>query len=200
MMAGTSEGGATAGTEGMAAEPRPPGFDLAAVVGEYETPLLRYVGRLLGWRYDEAQDVVQEVFMKLHRQVGRQGLAGIGNLRCWLYRVAHNLAMDYGRARRRRQELEQKALSDPAVLERLQGRAPGAGVEEVARTEASQRALAAVAGLPEEQRSVVLLKLIQGLTLREISEATGMKIGTVNYRLTQGLRGLAAQLKMEGVR
>lgn len=169
-------------------------FDLGAIVREYESPLLRYVGRLIGTRYDEAQDVVQDVFMKLHGQVTRHGLASISNMRCWLYRVAHNLAMDYGRSRRRRRELEDKALGDPTVMERVGGgHMEDAG--DCERRDSAQAAMAAVSALPEEQKNVVLLKIIQGLTLREISGITGMKIGTVNYRLTQGLRRLAAHLK-----
>jgi RNA polymerase sigma-70 factor (ECF subfamily) len=169
-------------------------FDLASVVREYESPLLRYVARLIGTRYDEARDVVQDVFLKLHNQVARRGVASIGNLRCWLYRVAHNLAMDYGRSRRRRRELEERALDDPTVLERIAATGPD-DTRNCERKESVQLALTAVGNLPEEQRSVVLLKIIQGLTLREISAVTGMKIGTVNYRLTQALRSLANELE-----
>jgi len=172
-------------------------FDLAPIVREYESPLLRYVARLIGTRYDEAQDVVQDTFMKLHSQVAKQGAASIGNMRCWLYRVAHNLAMDYGRSRRRRRDLEDKALSDPAVMAKVSG-SRLEDARDYERKESAQVALAAVGKLPDEQRNVVLLKIIQGLTLKEISGITGMKMGTVNYRLTQGLRALAGLLKDEG--
>jgi len=61
--------------------------------------------------------------------------------------------------------------------------------------EACENAMREVDRLPDEQRHVLLLKIIQGLTLREISEITGLKIGTVNYRLTQALATLASRLK-----
>ena len=179
---------------GVTAQASP--FDLAGVVREYESPLLRYAARLIGARYDEAQDVVQDVFLKLHKQVDQHGFASIGNMRCWLYRVAHNLAMDYGRSRRRRRELEAKALSDPSVMEKLRG-SELKDARDYEKEESAQVALAAVETLPDEQKNVILLKIIQGLTLKEISTITGMKIGTVNYRLTQGLRALAVQLKGE---
>ena len=64
--------------------------------------------------------------------------------------------------------------------------------------EACHLAVAELEQLPEEQRTVLLLKIMQGFTLREISEVTGLKIGTVNYRLTQGLRALSERLKEAG--
>jgi len=167
--------------------------DLEAVVKEYETPLLRYVSRLIGSRYDEAQDVVQDVFLKLHKRISSPGQEQIGNMRSWLYRVAHNLAMDYGRGRKRRKTLEEKALSDPSVMEKVKGSQLG-DARDIERKEFGQIALGAVEKLPDEQKNVLLLKMIQGFTLKEISGITGLKIGTVNYRLTQGLRTLTKQL------
>ncbi|OPZ30469.1 MAG: ECF RNA polymerase sigma factor SigE [Lentisphaerae bacterium ADurb.BinA184] len=161
---------------------------------EFETPLLRYVGQVLGRQYDEAQDVVQDVFIRLHRQLESQGRGSIDNLRCWLYRVAHNLAMDCGRRRGRQRRLEEKALSDPVVGETLGTQLPGPARDAMHR-EACENAMREVDRLPDEQRHVLLLKIIQGLTLREISEITGLKIGTVNYRLTQALATLASRLK-----
>ena len=173
----------------------PPGhFDLVGVVREYETPLLRYVARLIGSRYNEAQDVVQDVFLKLHKQVTTPGHREISNMRSWLYRVAHNLAMDYGRSRKRRKVLEEKALSDPSVMEKVRGAKVG-DARDIEKQETGRAALKAVETLPDEQRNVVLLKIIQGFTLKEISGMTGLKMGTVNYRLTQGLRTLASQLE-----
>lgn len=197
MKAGSDGGRGVAGQPKTGMGGRSAAFDLAAVVTEYESPLLRYVARLIGTRYDEAQDVVQDTFLKLHSHIGKNGAGSIDNLRCWLYRVAHNLAMDCGRSRRRRHELAEKALSDPAIIEQVRGARVG-DARDCEHGESVQAALDAVSRLPDDQRNVVLLKTIQGLTLREISEITGMKMGTVNYRLTQGLRSLAAQLKGAG--
>lgn len=197
-MTSGNDGGTTAANNLKPERHAPPGcFDLVGVVREYETPLLRYVARLIGSRYDEAQDVVQDVFLKLHKQVTTPEQAEIRNMRSWLYRVSHNLAMDYGRGRKRRQALENKALSDPAVMEKMRGAKVG-DARDIEKKEAGRAALRAVETLPEEQKNVVLLKIIQGFTLKEISSVTGLKIGTVNYRLTQGLRTLATQLEDRG--
>ncbi|MDT8391534.1 MAG: RNA polymerase sigma factor [Lentisphaeria bacterium] len=197
MTSGTDDGTLAVNNLNPELNAPPGGFDLVKVVREYETPLLRYVARLIGSRYDEARDVVQDVFLKLHKHMTTPGQADIGNMRGWLYRVAHNLAMDYGRGRKRRQTLENTALSDPSVLEKTRGGKLD-DARDIEKKEAAQVALRAVDRLPEEQKNVVLLKIIQGFTLKEISGMTGLKIGTVNYRLTQGLRTLAAQLQDRG--
>lgn len=198
-MTSGSDGGTLAADTNLNPHPHaPPGqFDLVGVVREYETPLLRYVAGLIGSRYNEAQDVVQDVFLKLHKQIKPSGQVEISNMRSWLYRVAHNLAMDYGRGRKRRRTLEEKALSDPAVMDKVRG-GKMEDARDIEKKEVGKAALKAVETLPEEQKNVVLLKIIQGFTLKEISSMTGLKIGTVNYRLTQGLRTLATQLADRG--
>jgi RNA polymerase sigma-70 factor (ECF subfamily) len=173
-------------------------FDLAAVVEQFESALLRYVGHLIGSGAEEIEDVVQETFLRLHRQVVQDGDASVQNLSSWLFRVAHNLAMDAGRRRRQRSQLQMKVTADPVVNPEETGRLPTPG-EEMGHEEACRLAMTEVERLPEEQKTVVLLKIIQGFTLQQISDVTGMKIGTVNYRLTQGLRVLAERLQQAGV-
>ncbi|OGV66632.1 MAG: hypothetical protein A3K19_03865 [Lentisphaerae bacterium RIFOXYB12_FULL_65_16] len=173
-------------------------FDLAAVVEQFESALLRYVGHLIGPGSEEIEDVVQETFLRLHRQVLEDGGESVRSLSSWLFRVSHNLAMDAGRKRRQRSQLQAKVTSDPVVNPEETGRLPAPG-EEMGHDEACRLAMDEVQRLPEEQKTVVLLKIIQGFTLQEISDVTGMKIGTVNYRLTQGLRAMAERLQQAGV-
>ena len=172
-------------------------FSLTAVVEQYETSLLRYVAQLIGAASEEVEDVVQDTFLRLHHQVTKHGEGSVQRLSSWLFRVAHNLAMDAGRSRKRRAALQKRVLADPALnpVELAGTRSPG---QELARQEACSIAVAELQTLPEEQKTVLLLKIMQGFTLREISEVTGLKMGTVNYRLTQGLRELSQRLKTRG--
>ena len=180
----------------VADEAAPDGSSMADVVRRYQTPLLRYVGQILGAGTPEVQDVVQDAFLRLHRQIGRDGAGSIQKPGSWLFRVAHNLARDVGRRRQRQKRLREQVLGDPTVAPASSAAAdPVAGL---ARAESRDLAVSELGRLPEEQRTVLLLKIMQGMTLREISEITGMKIGTVNYRLTQGLRELSRRLKDAG--
>ena len=170
---------------------------LKSMMDSFQSPLLGYVTKLIGSRQSAAQDIVQEVFLRAFRKMRRDGQNSIKNPRCWLFRVAHNLAMDTGRKRGRQKNMQDKLMHDPVTQDNIFSRSTAADYA-LGRDEMYKLALQAVDELPEEQRNVVLLKIMQDMTLKQISEITGMKIGTVNYRLTQALRSLAEKMKKIG--
>ena len=168
---------------------------LTNAVDAYQSLLLRYAVSLMGSRHDDAQDVVQNVFIRLHRHAEKHGWNSIDNLHAWLLRVTHNLVMDAGRRSTRDKRVQERVMDDPVAAE-FQASGDGGDVSEsVARRELMDVAQRELNRLPDEQKTVLRLKLAENLTLREISEITDLKIGTVNYRLTQGLTTLAAKLK-----
>ena len=172
--------------------------DFPALVARFESPLLRYAGRILGRIGDEAQDVVQEAFLRLHQHLAGAGAAGLANPACWLFRVAHNLALDVARKRDRHRAAAADVARE-AERRRLDAAEGAEAAIEAVRREASERALAEVDALPEPDRHILLLKVIQGLTLREIAEITGLTPGNVDYKLNQALRDLARRLKSAGI-
>ena len=172
--------------------------DLMAVVDRYQSPLLRYVGQMLGRIDHEAEDIVQETFVRLHRQVTRHGSDSVKHLTTWLFRVTHNLTIDMLRQRSKRRRLP-KTTVDPSVLSEETAADELDALGEMLRQEARQVALRELAKLDEQQRQVVLLKVIQGMTLRQVAKVVGMSVSLVNYRLNQGLTELAQRLKKAGV-
>jgi RNA polymerase sigma-70 factor, ECF subfamily len=172
--------------------------DFEALVARFESPLLRYAGRILGRIGDEAQDVVQEAFLRLHQHLAAAGPAGLDNPACWLFRVAHNLALDVARKRDRHRAAAADVARE-AERRHLDATAGAEAAIEAVRREARERALAEVDTLPEPDRHILLLKVIQGLTLREIAEITGLTTGNVDYKLNQALRELARRLKAAGI-
>jgi RNA polymerase sigma-70 factor (ECF subfamily) len=82
--------------------PLPDPGDLMAVVAHYQGSLLRYVGRTIGTTDHEAEDIVQETFVRLHLQVTKKGRQSIRSLTAWLFKAAHNLTIDVLRRRSRR--------------------------------------------------------------------------------------------------
>ncbi len=173
--------------------------DLVEIIARFETPLLRYVGAMLG-RDEDAQDVVQETFLSYCRFARRTDAAAVRNLSAWLFSVAHNLSQDVLR-KRQRDRKAQAALTAAAAAEAapVETAAEGDAVDRVIRQAASERALAELRKLPEEQRQVLLLKIVQDMSLREIAKVTGLSFGNVAYRLNQGLKELARRLKEAGV-
>ncbi|HUS58730.1 MAG TPA: RNA polymerase sigma factor [Planctomycetota bacterium] len=180
-------------TAARAAEP----FDFVAIVGQYESPLLRYVGQLLGSNRDGAEEAVQEAFLRLHRQVSEHGRASIENLSAWLFRVAHNLAISTVRRRELERRLREESKDDP-LADGADGE-PVNALDVLVRKEMCERALAELQMLPQKHKEVVLLKIIQGFSFREIGEITGLSVSHVSYRMNQGLRELSRRLKGAGL-
>lgn len=163
-----------------------------AVIESFETPLLRYVGRLIGYDNPDSEDIVQETFIRLHKHLSESIDSAIETPKAWLYRVAHNLAMDIGRKsqrHRKHQEVIKSEEEEPVDLSTLEG---------MIQRETGQIALKELKMLDEEEQHIILLKTVQDLKLREISEITGLSINKVAYRLNQGLKTLALRLKEGG--
>lgn len=166
-------------------------FDVA--VRCYQGALLRYVRTTL--HEEDAQDVVQEVFLKLHKTMRRGGLRDESRLGAWLFRVAHTCTADV----LRRKRIDGKAL-DVLGGEALQegGTAESGGLDEAVRNEDCRLALTLLNKLPPRERQVLLLKVEDGMTYREIGEVTNLALGTVAYLINQGLQRLARDLKAAG--
>jgi len=172
--------------------------DLMAVVAHYQSPLLRYVGQMLGRIDHEAEDIVQEAFVRLHRQVAGHGSGSVKQLTTWLFRVTHNLTIDVLRQRSRQKRVLETTI-DPVVLSEEQAADELDALSEVLRQEARQVAIRELAQLDDQQHQVVLLKVIQEMTLRQVAEVVGISVSMVNYRLNQGLTELAQRLRRAGI-
>lgn len=105
----------------------------------------------------------------------------------WAYRILRNIWIDTARSRSRKRQFE----AAPEEAERV-GYNPLGDIE---ASLALQRAMAAMARLPDEQREVVALILIEGFGYREVAEMLDLPIGTVSSRL---VRGRTALLEMLG--
>jgi|SRR5687768_2588014 len=134
----------------------------------YGAQLLLYARQWLS-RGGEAEDIVQDVFLRLIEQPQEPQ-----NVKAWLYRAVRNAAVSAVRTRRRRAEREQHVARDrPEWFQQT----PGDLID-------ARAAQAALAKLPEAQREIVVLRIWARMTLQEVSETTGLPISTVhdNYR------------------
>lgn len=192
----------TASATGSMIEPpgssEPHATDFAAVVDRYESPLLRYVAHILGGRNAEVEDVVQETFLRLHRTVIRKGPESILCLSTWLFRVAHNLAIDSGRKKTRRRE----QVSDEATTLASDQQSTEVSIDAISamvRREACEMAMKELTSLPDVQRQAILLKVVQGMTMKQIGQVLGMAPSNACYHINQGLAALARRLKSKNV-
>jgi RNA polymerase sigma-70 factor (ECF subfamily) len=154
-----------------------------ALYGRYRRRLYSF---LLRYVQDEAaaEDLFQDTFLRLLRAA--PGWRPQARLSTWLYRVALNLCVD--RSRKRHEE-----TLDPELAEAIPARDadPQATLQTL---EALDRLRMEVAGLPAEQRAVLLLRVNEGLGEQEVAEIVGCPVGTVKSRLHYALRRLRARL------
>jgi RNA polymerase sigma-70 factor (ECF subfamily) len=138
----------------------------------------------IAYRYfsdaERAGDVSQQVFLVIQEKLGQ--LRDPDAFRVWLYRTVINLCHTEARKTRTRRRHHEEAGGSPRL-------APGPE-ELYQRQERAQLVLAALQALPEEQRTVIIMKEYEGLKFREIAEVLELPENTVKSRLYYGLRAL----------
>jgi RNA polymerase sigma-70 factor (ECF subfamily) len=161
---------------------------LAELVARKTGPLLQVVGRIVH-DGEEARDVVQVAFLRLWENRGKFDDRWSPNT--WIYRIATNLAIDYWRSRKSRERgnepfrfhlmrrAETRALHDLASLEESE-------------VDAIFRELAAE--LPDKQRTVFLLREVEGLSSQEVAEIAGCEESTVRNHLFNARKVLRREL------
>ena len=165
------------------------------LVLRWERPIYALAYRVIG-REEDARDVCQETFLRAFRALG--GFKGQAKFSSWLYRITLNLCRDWIR-RERRQPLAQ--TPEGIDLVELAGEAEDTeSIEDlVARKEIGAAVAKAMALLPEEQRTAIVLKEYHGLTFQEIADMLDCPLSTVKTRLYQGLTVLRRQMERSNV-
>ena len=164
------------------------------LVLRWERPIYALAYRVIG-REEEARDVCQDTFLRAYRAL--PGFKGQAKFSSWLYRIALNLCRDWIRRQRRAPVMQMPEGVDP--LEMAAEREPAESIETlVARRELSAVVEEAMARLPEEQRTAIILKEYHGMTFQEIADLQGCPLSTVKTRLYQGLSVLRRELEQQG--
>ncbi len=157
-----------------------------AVVEAYSPRLLPVV-RAFAADDDEAHDLLQEVWRRAWEK--RRTFAGIGTLLGWLWSIARTVGLAAARKRRRARSFDR---------DRVQVAEDGAAdPSEHAERDAMARAIRrALLTLPEREREVVILRLLEGRSTRETAAALDCAEGTVKAALHHALKKLRAPLRM----
>ena len=171
----------------MSNAPVPPELSAAreqflTLVGELRPELHRYCARLVGSAID-GEDVVQEALAKAFYAISLQ--PELPPLKPWLFRIAHNVAIDFLRRYERRFVEPMAELPESALVD-------AAGDPDVVRA-----ALSTFVALPVSQRSAVILKDVLGHSLEDIATATGATVPAVKAALVRGRANLRARAQTE---
>lgn len=154
------------------------------LVKTFAGPLKRYLSGLLR-DPAEAEDLAQETFLRFIQSLS--GFRGDCSIRSYLYRIAHNLALNHlASASVRREE-----VGDPP-----DGLSPSPSPQaEVLRGQRAESLRRALLSLPPQQRAVVILKTWEDLTFREIAEVLSVAEGTAKAHYFFALRKLRGRLE-----
>ena len=160
----------------------------------WERPIYALAYRTIG-REEDARDVCQETFLRAFR--GLPGFRGQAKFSSWLYRIALNLCRDWVRREVRTPVVQ--APEDVDLMDLAVQAEPSESIEDlVARKDVTRAVERAMALLPEEQRTAIVLKEYHGLTFQEIADLVGCPLSTVKTRLYQGLVVLRRELARAG--
>ena len=159
---------------------------LRSLYDQEESGLLRYAFSLVG-RREVAEEIVQEVFLKLHVRWEE-----VDSPRAWLFRSVRNRAFTYLRDNKR----ELLAADEPETTGDADQSSPDKLIQ---RMESLAKVRNALDQLGENDRQLVKLKYFENLKYREISERTGLSISNVGYRLHHILKELGNRLRPSGI-
>jgi RNA polymerase sigma-70 factor (ECF subfamily) len=166
------------------------------LVLRWERPIYALAYRVIG-REEDARDVAQETFLRAFRALS--GFKGQAKFSSWLYRITLNLCRDWIRKERRTPVSQAPEGID--IIELAGEATPNETIEQrVGRGQLSRAVSRAMASLPEEQRTAIILKEYHGLTFQEIADMLDCPLSTVKTRLYQGLSVVRKQLEQAGVR
>ena len=170
---------------------RESGFE--ELVRRYQRPIAAYVYRMVG-DYDAALDLTQEVFIKVYGSLSRYRAEF--KFSTWIYKIAHNAAIDY---------LRRGATRETAIS--ADDDRPGMSVEsrrmtpeqESERNERCSEIETVVQMLPAAYRELIVLRHSNDLSYDEIAEVTGLPLGTVKNRLFRAREAMRDLLVQRGI-
>lgn len=159
-----------------------------SLVERHSRVVFRVAFRMTGNAAD-AEDVVQETFLRAYRQLGR--FESRANFGTWVYRIAVNCAIDYMRARPKRESAE-----DDDVLERAAGGTRQPGAEQlVLAGEIGARVQAALSRLSDMERAAFVMRHYQGFSIEEIGRALGLKTNAAKHSIFRAVRKMRLALE-----
>ena len=166
-------------------------FDL--LVLRYQHKVVKLVARLLR-DPTEAEDVAQEAFVKAYRAIA--SFRGDSAFYTWLYRIAVNTARNTMASRQRR-PLDYEADLSESEQSVVESRMRHIDTPEAAALtdEIHQTVNGAIAALPEDLRTAIVLREIEGLSYEEIAEAMDCPVGTVRSRIFRAREAIDRSLK-----
>jgi RNA polymerase sigma-70 factor, ECF subfamily len=139
---------------------------------------------------ETARDLLQETFLRLWRRLDEVSVLDDGRQRAWLVTVARNLVIDRYRA-----DATRRATVAAVAHEAHHASHQDDAVDQLAARDDLAVLDAAIAALPDDEREVLTMTVVAGMTSRQVGEALDLPAGTVRYRLHRARTRLAERLE-----
>ena len=166
-------------------------FDL--LVRKYQHRIVGLIGRYVS-DWSECQDVAQDTFIRAYRAIG--SFRGDAQFYTWLHRIAVNTAKNHLVAHSRRPPTDDIDAADAEHYDVGTCLRDGDTPEhELLRQEMEQTVMRAVEALPEELRTAITLREMDGLSYEDIAQKMGCPIGTVRSRIFRAREAIDAGLR-----
>jgi RNA polymerase sigma-70 factor (ECF subfamily) len=159
------------------------------VVRQYWRRVFNVAYKFVG-RHDEAEDLTQDVFLKVFRSLATFDRRA--NFQTWLISVSRNLCIDHYRSVRKERETIDRDIRSDDLASASPDVSPLAALE---RRDLAEQLREALRHLPETLRTAVVMRDMQELSYQEIADRLGLPEGTVKSRINRGRHELARQIR-----
>lgn len=166
------------------------------LVRRYQRPLVAYVYRMIG-NYDAALDLTQEVFIKVYNSLHRY--RSEYKFSTWIYRIAHNVAIDHLRRASTHESNLQLEGADGEIYDRPVFSTHATPEQASEQAERCTTIEAVVQALPAAYRELILLRHAHDFSYDEIAEVTGLPLGTVKNRIFRARACVRERLVERGI-
>lgn len=160
---------------------------------ERHTPRIRRYIQLMVRDSDSAEDILQDVLIKVVRMVDEGRYRDNGRFLSWMMRIAHNKTIDTFRSSKSKMETNEASAGYDIVS--MQRESQPAIEDEMMREEVATQVRGLIDLLPEEQREVVRLRYFSNLSFAEIAEQTDVSINTALGRMRYALINMRKMVK-----
>jgi RNA polymerase sigma-70 factor (ECF subfamily) len=159
-----------------------------ALVERHSRSIYRLAYRMTG-RPEDAEDVVQETFVRAFRQLGR--FESRSNFATWVYRIGFNCAIDYMRARPHRESAEL-----PETLDRMSGPTSAPSMDDLVYAgQINEKVQEALLQLSPQERAAFLMRHYQGCSIEEICGALGLRSNAAKHSIFRAVRKMRVALR-----
>jgi RNA polymerase sigma-70 factor (ECF subfamily) len=161
------------------------------LVDQHSRAVFRVAYRITG-RVEDAEDVVQETFLRAYRQLDR--FESRANFGTWLHRIAANCAVDLLRGRPRREMSEESETLERLIGGDTEGALPSPERALLGR-QISDRVRQAMNTLTDMERAAFTLRHFEGLSIEEISRALGLRTNATKHSIFRAVKKMRHQLR-----